>query len=102
MWYPRDVSTFSVDPNELGGEGNPLHPYDPFCRRYAAEMEDYDSFIFESEEDERDNGPVTPEMRENYVIREEGTYNHLNGHFACDSCYIDLKMPSGPGGWHAP
>jgi hypothetical protein len=92
---------FSVD-IDMDREGNPLHPYDPFCRRSAAEMPDYDTFIFESEEDERDNGPVTPEMREKFVIREEGTYNPQNGHFTCDRCYINLKMPSGPSGWRAP
>jgi hypothetical protein len=39
-----------------------------------------------------------------YVIREEGTLNPLNGHFACDACYCDIGMPSGPHGsrWVAP
>lgn len=83
-------------------EGNPLHPFDPVCNRYAAEMEDYDSFIFESAEDEEANGPATPEMREAYVLREEGTYNHQNGHFLCDGCYIAKGMPSGPSGWVCP
>jgi hypothetical protein len=37
-----------------------------------------------------------------YVKREEGTYNPANGHFACTPCYIDMGMPSSPTGWKAP
>lgn len=84
-----------IDLSGFGGEGNPLHPYDPVCKRYAAEMEDYDTFIFESPEDEAARGPVTPEMREHYVRSGEGTYNPQNGHFTCDLCYIKLGMPLG-------
>jgi hypothetical protein len=89
-------------PDDPGREGNPLHPYDPICERYAGDMDDYDTFIFESEEDEAARGPVTPEMRENYVISDEGTYNHLNGHFTCDTCFIRIGMPSSPSGWKCP
>lgn len=89
-------------PEDLGREGNPLHPYDPFCKRYASEMDHLDSFLFESEEDEAERGPVTPEMREEYVISDEGTYNHLNGHFTCDTCYIKIGMPTAPSGWKCP
>lgn len=85
----------TLDLAAFGGEGNPLHPYDPVCKRYAAEMTYLDSFIFESEEDEARRGPATPEMRERYVITGEGTYNHLNGHFTCDTCYIKIGMPLG-------
>lgn len=91
-----------LDLSELGQEGDPLHPYDPVCKRYAADMDDYDAFIFEDAEDQAENGPVTPEMREKYVMAEEGTYNRLNGHFTCDICYINLQMPTVPGGWKCP
>lgn len=37
-----------------------------------------------------------------YVRRNEGTLNPRNGHFLCDSCYIDAGMPTAPGGWVAP
>ena len=37
-----------------------------------------------------------------YVAAEEGTFNHVNGHFACTECYIALGMPASPGGWIAP
>lgn len=31
-----------------------------------------------------------------YVRHEEGTYNPVNGHFACTNCYIDMGMPAKP------
>lgn len=43
-----------------------------------------------------------------WVIAEEGTLNHDNGHFLCNDCYIRAGMPSGrdghggPGRWVAP
>lgn len=37
-----------------------------------------------------------------YVKKEEGTYNRENGHFLCTKCYIGLGMPSSSGGWTAP
>lgn len=37
-----------------------------------------------------------------YVKREEGTYNRENGHFLCTSCYIKAGQPSSPTGWVAP
>lgn len=41
-------------------------------------------------------------MPDEYVRREEGTYNPDNGHFACTECYIRIGMPSSPRGWIAP
>lgn len=35
---------------------------------------------------------ITPEE---YVIRNEGTYNHETKHFWCDRCYIDNGCPLG-------
>lgn len=89
---------------DFGGEGNPLHPYDPVCKRYASEIDEWDPFIMmpEGPDEEPPSGPVTPEMREEYVMTEEGTYNPLNGHFTCTKCYIKIGMPSGPGGWRCP
>lgn len=46
----------------------------------------------------RDTG-LTPTQ---YVQEEEGTYNHLNGHFVCTACYITMGAPSTPYGWKAP
>lgn len=42
---------------------------------------------------------MTPD---DYVRREEGTYNRDNGHFLCTPCYSDAGMPSSPRGWVAP
>lgn len=37
-----------------------------------------------------------------YVKKEEGTYNRENGHFLCTACYIKAGQPSSPRGWVAP
>jgi hypothetical protein len=37
-----------------------------------------------------------------YVRREEGTYNRENGHFLCTPCYVKAGQPSSPRGWRAP
>lgn len=71
------------------------NPFDPKCGRYARDIPDYDSFIFEGE-------PVTPQDRINYVVNEEGTYNPLTDHFLCDQCYIDAGCPASPSGWKCP
>jgi hypothetical protein len=38
---------------------------------------------------------------DDYVRKEEGTFNPDNGHFLCDNCYISAGMPTAPGGWIA-
>lgn len=83
-------------------EGDPTQPYCPMCGRYAADMDELDGFIFESEEDMDVRGPATPAMRNFYVRQEEGTYNPANGHFLDDLCYIKAGMPSSPSGWRCP
>lgn len=50
---------------------------------------------------------VTAAMDENmtpdeYVKKEEGTYNPANGHFLCTPCYIRIGSPSSSKGWRAP
>lgn len=37
-----------------------------------------------------------------WVRAQEGTYNPLNGHFACTDCYYRMGCPSSPRGWRAP
>lgn len=85
-----------------GTRHNPVAPpYDPNCDTYAKDMTSYDNTIraeYYLEEDEE----VTPEMREQFVRSDEGTFNVINGHFACDSCYIKLGCPSSPRGWKCP
>lgn len=41
---------------------------------------------------------VTPDE----IAKQDGTYNHRNGHFMCNKCYIAAGSPSGPKGWKAP
>lgn len=64
------------------------------CNKTADELEEYIE------------GARDAEMTvEEYVRREEGTYNPDNGHFLCTSCYIEAGMPANlyPGkGWVAP
>ncbi len=42
---------------------------------------------------------ITPD---DYVRREEGTYNRANGHFTCTDCYMKRGCPTRPNGWKAP
>ena len=61
------------------------------CGKHPAEIDEYSDI----------------EIRENmtadeFVRREEGTYNRKNGHFLCTLCYYDAGMPSSPKGWVAP
>jgi len=81
-------------------------PFDPYCERYAADMDDYDTFIVESPEEWEEFKALSiidkGERREQYVRRNEGTYNRTNGHFACDECYISIGQPVAANGWMAP
>lgn len=61
------------------------------CNKKASELEEYIEAAQECE--------TTPEE---YARTEEGTYNPVNGHFLCTSCYISKGMPTAPGGWVAP
>lgn len=42
---------------------------------------------------------ITPDQ---YVEREEGTFNAVNGHFLCTVCYMRAGQPSSRQGWVAP
>jgi hypothetical protein len=66
-------------------------PYDPMCDRFARDMPYLDSFL------EHPN-----QTRARYVATNEGTYNRVNGHFLCDTCYIKAGMPTSPLGWVCP
>lgn len=62
-----------------------MKPYDPRCGRYAEQIPAVRA--------EAAALNLTPEE---WVLREEGTYNPDNGHFSCDACYIEMGMPSKP------
>jgi hypothetical protein len=66
-------------------------PFDPSCNRKPSEIDEYVDMASEES--------MTPDE---YVQREEGTYNRENGHFLCTECYIKHGMPSSPGGWVCP
>lgn len=65
------------------------------CQRRPANISEYIEAAEES--------GMTPDE---YVKRQEGTYNRANGHFLCTSCYIDEGMPTSldptKPGWVAP
>lgn len=68
-----------------------MRPYDPHCKRYPDEIPDVVAYaaMEELEPDE-------------FIRREEGTFNPANGHFLCDKCYIAAGMPSSLIGWKCP
>ena len=61
------------------------------CKKRPHEIEEY----VEAAEAEG----ITPDE---FVQIGEGTYNKKNGHFFCTDCYIEIGMPTKPGGWVAP
>jgi hypothetical protein len=79
-----------VDEAALGKDSVEAEPSCFRCKRVASEIPG----IVETAEVE--------EMTPQEYAREDGTYNSVTGHFACDKCYIEIGMPSGPFGWKAP
>jgi len=69
---------------------NPSIPFDPYCNRTPSEISEY-------WDKAHDSGLTIND----YVRQNEGTYNPVNGHFACTECYIKLGMPSSRSGWKA-
>ena len=61
------------------------------CGKYPEELSEYVQMAMTE--------GCTPDE---YVWGNEGTLNRSNGHFLCDSCYIEAGMPSSPDGWVAP
>lgn len=61
------------------------------CNKPPNEIQEYID-IAEAEE-------MTPDE---YVSKEEGTLNRLNGHFLCTQCYVKAGCPSTNRGWVAP
>jgi hypothetical protein len=56
--------------------------------------EEIDSIVDSAKEE-----GLTPDQ---WIMKEEGTYNPKSRQFCCDRCYIDLGMPTAPHGWKAP
>lgn len=61
------------------------------CKKTPEELEEYSDIMEQGDPDD-------------YVRKYEGTYNPVNGHFLCTSCYIKAGMPSVPypGRWVCP
>lgn len=60
---------------------------DPICIGCNKRPDEIDEYL-----DEEVLDGMTPN---NYVRKEEGTYNAVNGHFYCTRCYIKARMPLG-------
>lgn len=54
------------------------------CHRKPNEIEEYIESV--------EGLDMTPEE---YVIEEEGTFNHATGMFYCTNCYVSLGCPAG-------
>lgn len=62
------------------------------CNRHPAQIEEYLSHAAAE--------GMTPDE---FVTREEGTFNFSNGHFLCTACYIAAGSPTAKHGrWEAP
>jgi hypothetical protein len=63
------------------------------CNKHPADIKEYVNM-----------GQAEDMTPDDFVRREEGTYNPENGHFLCTSCYIKAGQPSVkyPGRWIAP
>jgi hypothetical protein len=91
------VSTISTDQREQWlAEADTIRPYDPRCNRFGGEITEYDDLIVDFGQ------VVTAETREDFIRNNDGTYNPMNGHFACTECYIAIGAPSSPSGWKCP
>ena len=66
------------------------------CGKHPTELEEY---VEASSPKAWGGKGISPD---DYVRREEGTYNRENGHFLCTDCYVAAGMPSSPRGWVAP
>lgn len=72
----------------------PASPTCIVCKKKPQEIEEYRAAA------ECEHPRMTPDE---YVRREEGTYNRETNQFTCTECYMDLGMPSAPTvrGWIA-
>lgn len=80
------------DPGYITREHQATCPPEPHCFRCGRTADE--AFRIEAEVEE-----ITPEL---FAVREEGTYNRVTNHFACDGCYIAIGMPASERGWVAP
>ena len=64
------------------------------CGKHPSDLAEYRDAVTE------DIGAFDDE--DDYVRREEGTYNPKNGHFLCTPCYIEAGAPGSLIAWVAP
>lgn len=71
----------------------------PICIGCGKTPDQLLEYVEASSPEEYGGRGITPDE---YVRREEGTYNPANGHFACTSCYYKMGAPTTKTGWKAP
>ena len=91
MVCPYLTSTHVRGGNVMLNRGMMMSPLCIGCNKHPSQLDEYTE-IAAIENMEVDD----------YVRKEEGTYNHVNGHFLCTDCYCKAGMPSSPNGWVAP
>lgn len=69
------------------------HP-DPICQGCQRPPHEINEYI--------DAAAEAKLTADEYVRKEEGTYNPDNGHFLCTVCYMRAGMPASPRGWTCP
>lgn len=65
-------------------------PYDPYCKRYAADMPELDKLWSDGPEDLATYDEEGRQHQRMEYARADGTYHSDTGHFACDRCYIQF------------
>jgi hypothetical protein len=85
------VAQFPIEAVEWGTPNMDPPPLCTGCNKHPAQIDEY--------VDAAEAEAMTPDE---YVTKEEGTFNYSNGHFHCTACYIAAGSPSAPGGWQAP
>lgn len=88
-----DEHTFQSE-HEYGDVNSPKQKIIPICTGCSNKPRDIEEYRVCAKDEEM--------SADEWVIENEGTYNHANGHFLCTDCYIAAGMPTSPGGWIAP
>lgn len=67
------------------------------CNQNGHNISEYKVAVLDELEydEEIPSGNELREAVDNYIRREEGTYNRNNGHFWCTECYCKLNCPLG-------
>lgn len=110
MSCPENGCTFAGPEDEVEHHKEAMDKHDlhasqisdnpqPFCIGCYKIPSEIDEYLPASTNPDNPSKGLHPDE---YVKREEGTYNPKNGHFLCTACYVAVGMPTSPRGWKAP